>query len=211
MGFLQALARKKNKTFAVAFSGAALIAFFAYYAVCEFNSGWTFFRADPWNLWDFAIYLLAYGIIFAANILNDNVAYRGILMFVFFTFLSRVFALFPASNNLIAAVNSGDPLLISLFVLFLALTLGQFAIGLLLYFWIYRYARGVSNDFVRVRVFAIVYAGILLASAALRGILLVLITGSFGPVYALMIFLLPISEVLMSVAIVFTLERLRRL
>ena len=211
MGFSRFFKSHRNKIMAVSLSGLAFALFAAYYLTVEILSGWVFFRRDFLQIWSFLLYLLVYSIILFANIRNDNVAYMGILMFVFFTFFSRIWDLFPASNNLVSSFSSGNPLLIGLCAGFLAAALAQFVLGIILYFRIHLYSRGRDDDYRRIRTLGIAYSIALSLCLSFRIALLLLLQGTYGPAYTFLVFMIPLSEVIMSVAIVFTLERLRRL
>ena len=211
MGFSRFYKSHRNKIWAVSLSALAFALFLGYYVTMEVLSGWVFFRSDFLQIWNFLLYLLVYSIILFANIRNDNVAYMGILMFVFFTFFSRIWDLFPASNNLLASFSSGSPTLITLCAGFLVTALGQFVLGIMLYFRIHVYSRGRDDNYMRIRVLGICYGVALALCLSFRIALLILLQGAFGPAYTFLVFMIPLSEVVMSGAIVFTLERLRRL
>ena len=70
--------------------------------------------------------------------------------------------------------------------------------------------RGSIDDFKKVRIPGILYSCFLVAGLAFN-ISLSLILPPYGTLVALFMFIIPISEMIMSIAICFTLERLRRI
>lgn len=197
----------KNKIFAVGFSALANIIFFAYalYVLIGARGSLSFS-----SVWNYLLYAVSYLIILIANIRNDNFAYQGILMFVFFMAFDQVYTLIINSVNVINAFSSGNVIYICLFLLFFLFLLAEAVTGIILYININRYMRGSIDDFKKVRIPGILYSCFLVAGLAFH-ISLSLILPPYGTLVALFMFIIPISEMIMSIAICFTLERLRRI
>ena len=201
---------KKNKIFAVGFSSLALVLFFVYYGIQVGMYGFAFFTSDPFEIWNFAIVLIAYFTVFYYNLMNDNRAFRGITMFLFMIVASQVinFAFsFPVS---IVNLFSAHPLVIVFTLLNIAFLVGQIVVGVLLYVNASRFARGGFVDQRKIRKYAILFA-VALGLTAFSQMVLLGFSGFQSIEYAIAyvsLFAFPLSEVMMAVAVVFTLERL---
>ena len=197
----------KNKIFAVGFSAIANIIFFAYalYVLIGARGSLSFS-----SVWNYLLYAVSYLIILIANIRNDNFAYQGILMFVFFMAFDQVYTLILNSVNVINAFSSGNVTYICLFLLFSWCLLAEAITGIILYININRYMRGSIDDFKKVRIPGILYSCLLVAGLEFH-ISLSLILPPYGTLVALFMFIIPISEMIMSIAICFTFDRLRRI
>lgn len=199
--FFSKLKRYKNKILAILFSGLALALFAAFYLLYEINYDWTFFRRNPGELWNFFCLLVPFLIIFICNIRNDNYAYNGIMMFV-------LLEAFSSTMNAVQMIIYGYFLTLAIIqIVFVAATA---VIGFLLYIRIVRYMRGFDDDFKKVRVFAIIYTSLLLTSLIFYCVImynylagdLLLLFAAYG---------LSLAEACEAVAVIFTLERLRRI
>ena len=198
----------RNKILATSLAAIASVLFLAVYLYLEINTGWTYFRSDFRNIWNFVLTAAVYGLILVANIRNDNVAYHGILMFVFIVAFSFIWDVINGTVNVMNAFSSGDPMTILMCVGMLLFTISAIVIGFVLYVFILRYASMRLPSFRPVRIMGIVFSGVLFIACAFRIALLSAIM-NWEMLFAF--FGLPIAEFIMSVAIVFTLERLRRL
>lgn len=163
------------------------------------------------SLWNYLLYFLSYGMILFCNIRNDNNAYRGITLFVFFMAFDQIWSVFMGGIDLAILFNMANPLSIVINVFYLALVLAGGVIGFLLYAKIARYMVDPLASFRKVRIFAIVYAAILLVLFGLSLWSIFFFLGDVGSLALSSLILLPLSEVIMAVAIIFTLERLRRI
>lgn len=197
----------RNKIFAVGFSAIANIIFFSY-AIYNLVIGAG--NIDFSSIWNYLLYAISYLIILIANIRNDNFAYQGILMFVFFMAFDQVYSIFVNSPNFLNAFASGDTIYILLFSFFLIFLIAEAATGVILYININRYMRGTLDNFKKVRIPGILYACFLAVGLAFY-LSLFLILPPYGSLVVLLSFIIPISEMIMSIAICFTLERLRRI
>lgn len=195
------------------FSGAASFLYIAY-AVYEFTTmGASLFTVSclP-TFFNLLITICIYLIIFTTNIRNDNYAYVGILMFVFYMAFDQVFSLVQltvADLSTAAGNPGGFSALMALTWTFLA---GEAGTGVALYILISRYERLKTNNFLPLRVLSIVYSAFL-ATALIFYLLLEFYFNMWDPSSGWVMFLMlaaPVSEVLLSVAVIFTLERLRR-
>ena len=200
------LKHRKNKILAVSLSSIAFLMLAASFALEVSLVGASFT-----SLWNYLLYFLSYGMILFYNIRNDNNAYRGITLFVFFMAFNQIWSVFMGGIDLAILFDMANPLSIVINVFYLALVLAGGVIGFLLYAKIARYMVDPLASFRKVRIFAIVYAAILLV---LFGISLWSVFFFLGDVDSLSLaslILLPLSEVIMAAAIIFTLERLRRI
>ena len=200
------LKHRKNKILAVSLSSIAFLMLAASFALEVSLVGASFT-----SLWNYLLYFLSYGMILFYNIRNDNNAYRGITLFVFFMAFNQIWSVFMGGIDLAILFDMANPLSIVINVFYLALVLAGGVIGFFLYAKIARYMVDPLASFRKVRIFAIVYAAILLV---LFGISLWSVFFFLGDVDSLSLaslILLPLSEVIMAAAIIFTLERLRRI
>ncbi len=197
----------KNKILAVSFSALANILFFAF---AIYDIVLTAPNIDISGIWNYLLYAVTYLIILIANIRNDNFAYQGILMFVFFMVFDQIYTLLIDSPGLFSSFVSGDVTVILLSIFLFLFLLAQVIIGVLLYLSIAKYSRGLIDNFKKVRLLGILYSISLFIGLAFYMSLL-LLGLEINPFSVFLLFMTPISEVLMSIAICFTLERLRRI
>lgn len=196
----------KNKILAVLFASIANILFFSYAIYSIVLSAP---NLDISSVWNYLLYAVTYLIILIANIRNDNFAYQGILMFIFFMVFDQIYTLLVDSPGLLSSFASGDVTIILLSIFLFLFLLAQVVIGILLYVNIVKYSRGTIDNFKKVRIYGILYSVSLFISLAFYMSLL-LLPLEINPLSVFLLFMTPISEVFMSVSICFTLERLRR-
>lgn len=201
---------RKNKILATSLSGIALAILLSYHILGVILYGSSYF--DFRTLWNAALTLVVYTIIFVCNIRNDNFAYTGILGFVFFITFDNIYSLFVSGIFDAPALFSGqaEPGVVAIFALTLLGNAAMAVSGIVLYIWIRRYMFGVLSDFNKIRVMGIVFAGLLLVAAGF-GIGLFMLLGLYDPTFLWLLYAQPVSEVVMAIAICFTLERLRRI
>lgn len=166
-------------------------------------------------LWNYILTFIAYAIIFFCNIRNDNYAYRGILLFVFFMAFDQLMEVFYGGAALGLMFNVENPISIVLSVFYLLFVLSEAVVGFMLYYNITKYMMNPVASFKKVRLLAIVYSALLFIAISFSiAIFSVILLPSYTPAQVglavTLLLLSPISEVVMSVAIIFTLERLRR-
>lgn len=200
------LKHRKNKILAVSLSTIAFSMLASSFALEVSLVGASFT-----SLWNYLLYFLSYGMILFYNIRNDNNAYRGITLFVFFMAFDQIWSVFMGGIDLAILFNMANPLSIVINVFYLALVLAGGVIGFMLYAKIARYMVDPLASFRKVRIFAIVYAAILLVLFGLSLWSIFFFLGDVGSLALASLILLPLSEVIMAVAIIFTLERLRRI
>lgn len=200
------LKHRKNKILAVSLSTIAFLMLASSFALEVSLVGASFT-----SLWNYLLYFLSYGMILFYNIRNDNNAYRGITLFVFFMAFDQIWSVFMGGIDLAVLFNMANPLSIVINVFYLALVLTGGVIGFMLYAKIARYMVDPLASFRKVRIFAIVYAAILLVLFGLSLWSIFFFLGDVGSLALASLILLPLSEVIMAVAIIFTLERLRRI
>lgn len=200
------LKHRKNKILAVSLSTIAFLMLASSFALEVSLVGASFT-----SLWNYLLYFLSYGMILFYNIRNDNNAYRGITLFVFFMAFDQIWSVFMGGIDLAILFNMANPLSIVINVFYLALVLAGGVIGFMLYAKIARYMVDPLASFRKVRIFAIVYAAILLVLFGLSLWSIFFFLGDVGSLALASLILLPLSEVIMAVAIIFTLERLRRI
>ena len=210
MDFVRYFRLHRNKILALTFSSLGLLAYLGYYAYIWIST--KSFFTDPWEFWNFAITFVAYLVIFIGNVNNDNVAYVGILIFVFMLAVDQIIVGIESAFLFIAQLSSGGLALTGLILNFaaLALTIALGVIGILLYIKILQYRRNPNRDFTKVRLYGILYASLLFASLAFR-LAVMFMSGSSSALLGFLVVLVPLSEVFTAVSIVFTLERLRRI
>ena len=206
------LKHRRNKILAVGLSGIAVAMLIASFIIDMSAGGWAF---DFSLLWNYILTFIAYAIIFFCNIRNDNYAYRGILLFVFFMAFDQLMEVFYGGATLGLMFNVENPISIVLSVFYLLFVLSEAVVGFMLYYNITKYMMNPVASFKKVRLLAIVYSALLFIAISFSiAIFSVILLPSYTPAQiglaVTLLLLSPISEVVMSVAIIFTLERLRR-
>lgn len=206
------LKHRRNKILAVGLSGIAVAMLIASFIIEMSAGGWSF---DFSLLWNYILTFIAYAIIFFCNIRNDNYAYRGILLFVFFMAFDQLMEVFYGGAALGLMFNVENPISIVLSVFYLLFVLSEAVVGFMLYYNITKYMMNPVASFKKVRLLAIVYSALLIIAISFSiAIFSVILLPSYTPAQVglavTLLLLSPISEVVMSVAIIFTLERLRR-
>ena len=206
------LKHRRNKILAVGLSGIAVAMLIASFIIEMSAGGWSF---DFSLLWNYILTFIAYAIILFCNIRNDNYAYRGILLFVFFMAFDQLMEVFYGGAALGLMFNVENPISIVLSVFYLLFVLSEAVVGFMLYYNITKYMMNPIASFKKVRLLAIVYSALLFIAISFSiAIFSVILLPSYTPAQVglavTLLLLSPISEVVMSVAIIFTLERLRR-
>ena len=206
------LKHRRNKILAVGLSGIAVAMLIASFIIEMSAGGWSF---DFSLLWNYILTFIAYAIIFFCNIRNDNYAYRGILLFVFFMAFDQLMEVFYGGAALGLMFNVENPISIVLSVFYLLFVLSEAVVGFALYYNITKYMMSPLASYKKVRTLAIVYSVLLLIAISFSiAIFSIILLPSYSPAQVglavTLLLLSPISEVVMSAAIIFTLERLRR-
>lgn len=201
------LKHRKNKILAVGLSGLATILLCLCFFLDMSALSWRF---DFTTLWNYLLYFIAYLIIFICNVRNDNGAYRGITLFVFFMAFDQIWSGVMMGGSAFALFSGADPVSITLAVIYLLAVVVGGVLGFILYAKILKYMVNPLADYRPVRKYGIIYSSSLFFILALLIGMEMYVSPSAGALDIAIIFLLPISELIMSVAIVFTLERLYR-
>ena len=214
MRFSEYFRLHKNKIFAVGFAALSLAIFFAYYGVELGFNGLAFFTSNPFEIWNCIIVLIAYFTIFYCNVTNDAAAYRGIIMFLFLIVFSQILNLFPNLMILFLNFATLDPAIIAFTILEAVFLIGQVVVGVFLYLRVQGYRMMRYHDFRKIRLLSILFSAALILSLGFSiGVLAYGVTFSTpldAFLFYFLLFALPVSEALMSVSVIFTLERLRR-
>lgn len=211
MRFVDWFHHYRNKIFAVGFSGLGLSLFLAYYITTWAVFGFDDFLSFGLSFWNFCVVLIAFTIIFICNLNNDATVYVGILMFIFTMVFSQILALWTPTVNLVLSAVSFSPLAIAFYSLEIALLGAVIVFGVLLYIDIARYRMGRWLPFKRMRLFAILFA-IALALTLGFEFAFFFVSGASSAEgwWLLFLELVAIAKVLISISVIFTLERLRR-
>lgn len=197
-----------NKIFACTFSGLALAIFLAVQIALMVLSGTNYFSFL--NIWNVVITLAVYTIIFSGNLRNDPFAYNGVLMFIFMSVFDAVRSLIVSGFD-VANSFQGENLRLGLFFIIMVLSEAAMAvIGIFLYVKSRRYMLGYPVPWRVIRLLSILFFACLCVSTAFT-LSILLLLGIYGPIYALLVVAEPVSAVLIGLAIVFTMERLRRI
>jgi len=200
--------KKHNKVFAILFSSLAIIFLAVHYLSLEVMTGWSYFQKDPGEIWNLFVYAVVFLIILIGNIRNDSVAYTGILMFVCYMGLDAGSTVIKYGKDALS-IFQGSRFDVSLIPFFLecASIVGLVLLGIFLYVRSYQYMKGTYSNFIVLRVLAICFACCVALSQGLIYILIILFSGTG-------VFVLPtalsVSTLFVAVAVIFTIERLRR-
>ena len=145
---------------------------------------------------------------------NDAAAYRGIIMFLFMIVFSQILNLFPNLMILFSNFATLDPAIIAFTILEAVFLIGQVVVGVFLYLRVQGYRMMRYHDFRKIRLLSILFSAALILSLGFSiGVLAYGVTFSTpldAFLFYFLLFALPVSEALMSVSVIFTLERLRR-
>lgn len=198
-----------NKILAVTFATLAVGFFLAEVVIFYFGQGGLVVNSP--NAFLRLVYFIFLGGILSyllvTNINNDPRAYQAILMWIFWFIIDEIQAFFYSYSlfNVIkedvgfikATLAIGQP----------AMSLLCLALGIVLYVTVRRYMFYSLNKFSTVRLFAIVYTVVLTLSYVLETVLVILMGAKVGLADIFLI----VSKSCADIAMVFTLERLRRL
>lgn len=161
------------------------------------------------GIWNFLLLLAAYGYLLYGNINGTTIAYRGMLIFIFYVLWDFGSFLFTSVMNLVAAGSTGDPALIGLFVAILIGAILALASGILCYVRTRQYISGQYVKYEMVRLWSIFFmASVLLGGALLIAEYVILLQG-MDSTSLLFLLLEPISMMVMSVVCFFSILRLK--
>lgn len=158
-------------------------------------------------LWNFAVYVIVYSLILIGNIQGTYLAYNGVLGYVFMVMFDAGISLFFRLGDTIVASLSANPTALILTVFYFLCFLGTFVTGLLTYIRIRGYLQSRYASYIGLRNWCLVF----MIFSVLLNIFqptLYLILG-VSPFTFVVSCLLPVSEAILSVAIYFTILRLK--
>ena len=202
------LKNRRNKILSISLASLALAAFITglvlYYSSVPVDTSADTFITVFYYIFEGGI--LAF--LLVTNIRNDPRAYQAILMWIFWFFLDEIETLFFSRSSFVSVFQPGvDPSWASLFIFYITLVASSLGLGIALYIFVRRYMFGGGVPFARVRLFAVLYAGV---SAATLVLDLVITRHFLGEIYLTSGIMFLVCRFLANVAIVFTLERLKR-
>ena len=204
------LKNRKNKIFAIGLSLIALGFFVAGISIHFFTLGANF-MGTPQGIIDIISFVFEGGILtylLVTNIRNDSRAYLAILMWLFWFFVDEIFTILYSRLAIVSFFGPNvDPVYVTLSSLYILFTVASLVIGILLYIFIRRYMFMSYDRFSRIRLFAIIHAGISIGASCLIIALEYLVNGQAFFIESLFFGL---CRALADIAICFTLERLRR-
>jgi hypothetical protein len=159
------------------------------------------------SLWNLAVYLVAYFLILIGNIQGSYNAYNGMLCYIFMFIFDAARLLFFSSESGIASWFSGSALVMAIALIYFLFAVAALTSGIMTYIRTREYitSRYASYTGLRNWCLAFMICSILMNAA--------------GPIFegllgvwnwsAALLYLLPISEVFISVSIYFTVLRLK--
>ena len=199
-----------NKFFAVGFAGLAIALLLVEFISDGVINSWSAVITLS-NMIDHLLLIACYLVLFVMNIRNDDRAYMGVSLLVFFIGFDGFFGLSNAFSNAFSYFVNGVPLLGFLFLLSIFLWAGQFGLGVVTYVFVLRYRFQRTENFKLVKLFAILFfiALVLTTGATL---LLVFLASPGLPINAYVLSgIYYLSQIAAGACVIFTLNRLRRL
>jgi|LAHS01.1.fsa_nt_gb hypothetical protein len=162
--------------------------------------------SDFFSIWDFALFAVAYMLILIGNLQGSTLAYQGMLMYVFMTLFSAGSAFVQNGFLNIGVLASGDSVAIVLYLFILLFYAAIIVTGVMTYIRTTQYLRNTYANYIGLRTWCLLFV-----------IFNVLLYG-FEPAYflvvgrsvsVLLLVLEPLSQVFISLAIFFTVSRLK--
>lgn len=199
---------RRNKILAITLASLAVGFFLAYVVLYYVMNGGAMFSSSS-SIIRLIYFILEGGILaylLVTNVNNDPRAYQAILMWVFWFLVDEVFTLIYSSSviNIFSSSVSIPVAILALSQPFLALA--SLGLSVTLYIFVRRYMFHRTEKFKIIRILAIAYAGLTLATGLLQ---IGLIIASGGVLTLADIFAVA-CKLCADLAVVFTLERLRR-
>lgn len=201
---------RRNKILAIGFSALGT----ACYLVCVIR--FLIASASGFGSSDYIISLISHifefglmAYLLLCNINNDNRAYNAILMWIFWFFLDQFREVIYGQLGLFSALRTGNIYFIAFATIAFGAGIASFAVGLTLYLTLRRYMVGREDSFKRIRRLAIAYASLAGATLLFQSIVFFFVSG-LPPMLVMEILLATIAELFIHIAVIFTLERLRR-
>lgn len=199
-----------NKFFAMLFGGLA-IALLVVEFICDgVINGWASV-AGVGNIIDHLLLLGCYLVLFIMNVRNDDRAYIGVSLLVFFIGFDGFFGLGTAISSAVNCLVNGAILLGLMYFLSIFFWAGQLGLGVVTYIFIARYQFRRTENFKRVWMFAMLFF-IALILTTTSTFILVFLSNTELPVSAYVLSgLYFLSQIAAGACVLFTLNRLRRL
>ncbi len=162
------------------------------------------------NTWNFILLAVAYGYLFYGNLHGTSIAYRGMLIFIFYVLWDFGYYLMAMIMNLVSASSTGDPTLITIMVLLFLGTVFALISGIMCYFRTRQYLTSRYAKYEMVRLWALFFMLSVLIGGGLTIASYFLLFGeAFSPLYIFYMLLEPISMMLMSIVCFFSVLRLK--
>ena len=158
--------------------------------------------------WVFVGGVLSY--LLFTNVRNDPNAYQAIVMWIFLFFLSEIRQVIYSPASIVTLFRSSGqlpPLTVVFAILQPIVAIATLALGIYLYILVRRYMFGLSSDYKRVRLIAILYTLVSFISYSLS----IATLYSYGLIPDIVMYLPSLYKVSADIAVIFTLERLRRI
>lgn len=197
-----------NKLFAIAFAsfGSLLLVTELALRIGYLRDSFSF-----GHVWNYLLLFAAYIVLLVMNIRNDDRAYYGISILVFFVGFDGFFGIGDSIEATIYYFTNGAYVAAILSFLTLFLWAGQLAMGILTYIWCILYRSGRSNNFKLLFIFAILFVISIVLTTSATLITTLVISPDMDRLLVLIWILYYLSQILCAIAVVFTLLRLKRL
>ena len=163
------------------------------------------------NIWNHLLLIACFVVLLIMNIRNDDRAYIGLSLFVFFVAFDGIFGVGDSFQYAIYWLNNGKSFVGLLYLLSIFFWLGQLGLGVVTYLFLARYRFGRTNNFKLVRLFSILFFVALVLTTISTFSLLFLSDSGYGIETYLSSGSYFLAEIAAGAACIFTLNRLRRL
>jgi hypothetical protein len=162
--------------------------------------------SDFLSIYDFALFAIAYMLILIGNLQGTTLAYQGMLMYVFMTLFSAGYAFLDNGFLNIAVLASGEAGVIVLYFFILLFYAAIIATGVMTYIRTTQYLRNTYANYVGLRTWCLLFV---IFNALLYGFEPAYLVLTRKSVSILLLVLEPLSQVFISLAIFFTVSRLK--
>ncbi len=189
---------------------AFLLASFIVNAIGLADSSSSFGLSSLTSIINFLLLALAYGYLFYGNLNGTSIAYRGMLLFVFYVLWDFGYASFSMLLNLISVASTQDPLYITISIALFVGTILALASGILCYVRTRQYLTSTYAKYEMVRLWALLFMiFVLLGDGLMVAYYASFVYLGVAPLYVFFYLLEPISIMLMSIVCFFTVLRLK--
>jgi hypothetical protein len=158
------------------------------------------------SIWSFGLFAIAYMLILVGNLQGTTLAYTGMLMYLFMTLFNLIETMFLNSLFSFNYLFSGDPVLIIVTLLILAFFATDFTGGIMTYIRTSQFLRNRYASYSGLRNWCLVFT---IANSILFGLEPILFTIEHRNISLILLFLEPLGQVFISIAIFFTISRLK--